>query len=194
MHVCLRIKTWGRQTDKPQNPSFLKYLGGKCLPAPRRVLSTRGELSSWPPDEDWGKLVHHSSASTRLLGRPYSVACQLYLPTTAVHLYRWRASLWRSAVTALWCDVFAPGKQTCLCEGLLRNEEACVCVSLHFLSPSLVLPFSLSCLDSCSLFHANILETLLVPASMHVLLCFWSCFTHVLPLEHKEKKLVKHHW
>ncbi len=90
---------------------------------------------------------------------------------------------------ALWCDVFAPGKQTCLCEGLLRNEEAwlsrmCVCarvcvssfLSLSSLSLSLVLPFSLSCLDSYSLFHANILQR-----SSSLLLCTSYCVFGLAP-------------
>lgn len=79
--------------------------------------------------------------------------------------------------------MFAPGKQTCLCEALLRNEEAWLsrthththkCVSLPRPLP-LVLPFIRSCLDSYSLFHANILER-----SSSLLLCRPRCVFLVL--------------
>lgn len=72
--------------------------------------------------------------------------------------------------------------------GGLALLNVCVCLIVfslphpHHLSPlslSAVLPFSLSCLDSCLSFPCQHSRRLLIPASMHVLLCIWSCSMHL---------------
>lgn len=146
------------------------------------ILSTSGELSSRPPVQDWVKLGHQSSAGSRLLGR------QCSLLTTVLHLSRWRASLWRCAATALWCDVFEPGKQAGLCEGLQKNEEAWLLLTCVRLIISLiVLPCHL--LFYAFHFHARIVTpfSILLPAPCsYVQLTL--CFIILLLLEDKADK------
>lgn len=163
------------------------------------VLHTRGELSSWPPDEDLGKLGHQSSASTRLLGGPYSLSAKaisqlLRCIYTAEGRRYGDMVWWLFDVTCL-----RPGNRPASvngCRGMRRlGSRECVCVCMHvcvssFFSPSSNLqpPTSLSLSFSCSTFFTFMLGwllpfpcqhswTLFTPASMHVLLCFWSCST-----------------
>jgi len=158
-----------REQKTTQSPCFLTYLRENiCLP-PVGVLSSRSELSSWPADEDWGKLGHQSSANTRLLDCPYHLSantisrlpCCIYTAEGCCH---GNMLWWLFDVTCLRRGNRLASVKDCW--GMRRlgsGEHECVrvcvyvCVSSFSFSLTLI-PFSLSCLNSYFLFHANILE------------------------------------